>query len=60
MANYQNFRSVIFLEEDPLMKDPTITKISAVPKSTSTEPMKLVSLEIYTNDKTKGIEYLVL
>ncbi len=60
MANYGNFRSVILLEEDPLMKDPTVTKVSAVPKSTGAEPTKPVSLEIYTNNKTKGIEYSVL
>ncbi len=55
MANYQNFRSIILLKEDPLVKDPTVTKVSAVPKSTGTEPTKLVSLEIYTYDKTKGL-----
>ena len=60
MANYQNFKSVILLEEDPLVKDPTVTKVSAVPKSTGAEPTKLVSLEIYTDDETKRIEYLVL
>ncbi len=60
MANYQNFRSVIFLEEDPLVKDPTVTKISAIPKSTGAEPTKPVSLEIYTDNETKGIKYLVL
>ncbi len=60
MANYQNFRSVILLEEDPLVKDPTVTKISAVPKSTGAESTKPVSLEIYTDNETKGIEYSVL
>ncbi len=60
MANYQNFRSVILLEEDPLVKDPTITKVSTIPKSTGAEPLKPVSLEIFTNKETKGIEYLVL
>ncbi len=42
------------------MKDPTVTKISAIPKSTSAESKKPVSLEIYTNDETKGIKYSVL
>ncbi len=42
------------------MKDPTVTKVSVIPKSTGTEPTKPVSLEIYTNDETKGIEYSVL
>ncbi len=60
MANYRNFRSVILLEEDPLVKDPTVTKVSAIPKSTGAESTKPVSLEIYTDDKTKGIEYSVL
>ncbi len=60
MANYRNFRSVILLEEDPLVKEPTITKVSAVPKSTGAESTKPVSLEIYTNDEKKGIEYSVL
>ncbi len=60
MANYQNFKSVIVLNKDPLVKDPTVKKISAVPKSTGTYPTKPVSLEIYTDDKTKGIEYLML
>ncbi len=60
MVNYQDFKSIILLEEDPLVKDPTVTKVSAVPKSTGAEPTKPVSLEIYTNDETKGIEYLVL
>ncbi len=60
MANYRNFRSIILLEEDPLVKDPTVTKVSAVPKSTGAESTKPVSLEIYTDDKTKRIEYLVL
>ncbi len=50
MANYQNFRSTILLEEDPLVKDPTVTKVSAIPKSTGTEPTKPVSLEIYTDN----------
>ncbi len=43
-----------------LMKTPTVTKVFAIPKSTSTETVKLVSLEIYTADKTKGIEYSML
>ncbi len=60
MANYQNFKSVIVLNKDPLIKDPTVTKISAIPKSTGAEPTKPVSLEIYTDNKTKGIEYSVL
>ncbi len=60
MANYHNFRSVIVLKKDPLVKGPTVTKVSAVPKSTSVETVKPVSLEIYTENKTKGIEYLVL
>ncbi len=60
MANYQNFKSVILLDEDPLVKEPTIAKISAIPKSTGAEPAKPVSLEIYTNNETKGIEYSVL
>ncbi len=60
MSNYQIFRSVILLEEDPLVKDPTVTKISAVPKSTGAESTKPVSLEIYTDNETKGIEYSVL
>ncbi len=37
------------------MKDPIITKVSAIPKSAGAEPTKPVSLEIYTNNKTKGI-----
>ncbi len=60
MANYQNFRSVILLKEDPLVKDPTVTKVSAIPKSTGAESTKPVSLEIYTDNETKGIEYSVL
>ncbi len=60
MANYRNFKSNIVLKEDPLVKDPTVTKVSAIPKSTGAEPVKLVILEIYTNNETKGIEYLVL
>ncbi len=60
MANYQNFKSVILLEEAPVMNDPTVTKISAVTKSTGAESSKPVSLEIYTDNETKGIEYLVL
>ncbi len=31
-----------------------------MPKSTHAETVKPVSLEIYTNNETKGIEYLVL
>ncbi len=58
MVNYQNFKSIIVLDKDCLVKDPTVTKVS--PKSSSTDPTKLVSLEIYTNNETKGIEYLVL
>ncbi len=60
IANYQSFRSIILLKEDPLVKDPTVTKVSTVPKSTGAEPTKPVSLKIYTDNKTKGIEYLVL
>ncbi len=60
MAKYCNFKSIIVLNKDPLVKDPKVTKVSTVPKSTSTEPTKLISLEIYTDDETKGIEYLVL
>ncbi len=60
MVNYRNFKSIILLKEDPLVKDLTVTKVSAVPKSTSAETAKLVSLEIYTDDKTKGINYSVL
>ncbi len=60
MANYQNFKSITVLNKDPLVEDPTVTKVSAVPKSAGADPTKPVSLEIYTNDKTKGIEYLVL
>ncbi len=57
MANYHNFRSVIVLKKDPLVKGPTVTKVSAVPKSTSVETVKPVSLDIYTDNKTKGIQY---
>ncbi len=60
MANYQNFKSVIVLDEDPLIKDPTVAKVSAIPKSTGADPAKLVSLEIYIDNKTKGIKYSVL
>ncbi len=60
MADYQNFRSNIVLDKDPFIKDPTATKVSPIPKSTGAETVKLISLEIYTNNDTKGIEYLVL
>ncbi len=60
MANYRNFTSIIVLDKDPLVKDPTVTKVSAVPKSTGAEIVKLASLEIDTDNKTKGIEYSVL
>ncbi len=60
MPTYQNFGSVILLKEDPLVTDPTVTKVSAVPKGTGAESTKPVSLEIYTNNETKGIEYSVL
>ncbi len=40
------------------MKDQNVTKVFVVPQSTDTEPTKPVSFEIYTEDKTKGIEYL--
>ncbi len=60
MANYKNFKSIIVLNKDPLVEDPTVTKVSAIPKSTSVDPTKLVSLEIYNNNKTKRIEYLVI
>ncbi len=60
MANYWNFKSVIVLEKDPFVKDPTVTKISALPKSTGADPVKPVSLEIYTNDETKRVEYSLL
>ncbi len=60
MENYWNFKSVIVLNKAPLVKDPTVTKVSVVLKSNGTDPLKLVSLEIYTNNRTKGIEYLVL
>ncbi len=56
MANYQNFKYVIVLNEEPLVKDPTVTKVSAIPKSDGTDQTKLVCLEIYTNNETKGIE----
>ncbi len=60
MANYQNFKSIIVLDHNPLVKDPPVTKISAVPKSTGAEPTKPVSLEIFTDNETKGIKYSVL
>ncbi len=59
MANNRNFKCFIVLDEDPFIKDPTVTKTSAVQKSTSAHFVKHVSQEIYTN-KTKGIKYLVL
>ncbi len=60
LANYQNFTSVIVLDKDPLVKDPIVTKVSAMPKSTGAETLKPVSLEIYTDNETKGIKYSVL
>ncbi len=60
MENYRNFKSDVVIEEYPLVKDPNVTKVSAIPKSTGAEPMKRVSLEIYNDNKTKGIEYSVL
>ncbi len=60
MANYQNFKSPIVLEEDPQVKEPTITKVSVVPKSTGTDTPKPVSLQIYTDNESKGKEYSVL
>lgn len=60
MANYRNFKSQIVLEEDERVKEPTVTKVSAVPKSTGSDPAKPVSLEIYTDNETKGVEYSVL
>ncbi len=59
MVNDQNFKSIIVLDKDPLVKDPTEVKVSTVPK-TGSEPPKPVSLEIYTSNETKGITYLVL
>ena len=60
MANYRNFRLEILLEEDTQVKDPQITKVSAVPKSTGAEPGKPVNVEIYADDETRGLEYSVL
>ncbi len=57
MANYS---LLSMLNEDPLLKDPTLTKVSTIPKSTGADPARLDSLEIYTDNETKGIEYSVL
>ncbi len=57
MANCCNFKSVIVLNEDPLVNDPTVTKVSAIPNAETAKP---VSLKIYTNNEIKGIEYFML
>ncbi len=56
MANYQNFKSIIVLNTDPLIKDPTITKVSAVPKSACNDPTKPLCLDIYSHNKIKGLD----
>ncbi len=37
MANYHNFKSQIILEESPLMNNPIIVKVSALPKGEGTD-----------------------
>ncbi len=40
MTNYCNFKSLIVLEESPLMNNPIIVKVSAVPKGDDTDIKK--------------------
>ncbi len=60
MANYQNIKSAIVLHKDPLIKEPKTVKVSAVPKSTGADATKPINLEVYANDETKRVMYLVL
>ncbi len=44
------------LNKDPLTKEAKTAKVSAIPKSTGADATKLVSLEVYANDETKGVK----
>ena len=60
MAKYCNFKSPIVFEESPLMNNPIIVKVSAVPKGDGTDVKRPASLDVFGDDKSKRIEYLVL
>ncbi len=60
MANYQNIKPVIMLDKDPLVKEAKTVKVSALLKSIVKDAKNLVSLEVYANNETKGVKYLVL
>ncbi len=48
------------LDKDLLVKEPKTVKVSAIPMSTGTDASKLVSLEVYADNKKRGVQYLVL
>ncbi len=51
MANYCNFKSHIVFEEYPLMNNPIIVKVSAVPKGDGTDIKKQLTILVMMKAK---------